>query len=197
MVVLTPEGVRYGEWLEESGASVTRVASCDSTLQMVCASDTRLDAVVLETHLPDGCGLMLAEELSVRQPHCRIVVIDPTANEAVMDRVCAIPGATLLSGQATKVELVFAVKENAASPPLLLRQLLKQLGDDVKLSPQQERVFWLNLWGYADQEIAEALTIQLHTVQDYQLALRRKTGARSKASYLRLLLEYQGVRPPR
>jgi DNA-binding CsgD family transcriptional regulator len=64
------------------------------------------------------------------------------------------------------------------------------------LSPQQERLLWLNLWGYPDQAIAHALGIQLHTVQDYQLALRRKTGVKSKAGYLRLLLEYLGTQPP-
>jgi DNA-binding CsgD family transcriptional regulator len=64
------------------------------------------------------------------------------------------------------------------------------------LPRQQARVLAYNLWSYSDQDIADALDVSVHTVQEYQGELRRKTGARTKQSYLARLLELSGAHPP-
>jgi DNA-binding CsgD family transcriptional regulator len=74
--------------------------------------------------------------------------------------------------------------------------MFARANDRYRLAPQQRRLLWLNLWGYSDEEIASTLGISRHTVQDYQLALRKKTGVRSKAGYLRLLMQVVGAEPP-
>lgn len=62
------------------------------------------------------------------------------------------------------------------------------------LSPQQARVLYYNLWSYCDQDIADALDVSIHTVQEYQEGLRKKSGARSKQAYLARLIEVSGTR---
>lgn len=188
--------VSYSQWLVDAGAKVTAAASCANAIQLASTMPSGFDAAVVEANLPDGCGVAIAEDLRAREPCCRIVIIAHWMADPGLSRVRDIPGATMLSSRTTAPELVFAVQDAAACTPLGLRRVLKRVGDKTKLSRQQERLFWLNLWGYSDREIADALGIQLHTAQDYQMALRRKTGVRSKAGYLRLLLEVQGVRAP-
>jgi DNA-binding CsgD family transcriptional regulator len=89
--------------------------------------------------------------------------------------------------------LLAAIGTNRSHPPTafdaLLVELFDQVARELKLSRQLARLLWLNLWGYSDQEIADALQVSLHTVQDYQYALRRKTKVRSKGGYLRLLAD--------
>lgn len=81
-----------------------------------------------------------------------------------------------------------------AEPPLTrfdttLVVLFRRVVQERKVPKQLSRVLWLNLWGCSDQEISEKLRVTLHTVQDYQYALRRRAGVRSKGGYLRLLAQ--------
>ena len=66
----------------------------------------------------------------------------------------------------------------------------------VEPARQLSRLLYYNLWSYSDQEIADAMGLSRHTIQEYQDELRRRTGVRTKHAYLRRLLEYAGEEPP-
>ena len=57
-------------------------------------------------------------------------------------------------------------------------------------------MLFYNLWSHSDREIADAIGISVHTVQEHQNGLRRRTGVRTKYGYLRRLAETAGMRPP-
>jgi DNA-binding CsgD family transcriptional regulator len=97
-----------------------------------------------------------------------------------------------LAGVGDDVHSLLALVD--AEPPLTrfdttLVALFRRVVQERKVPKQLSRVLWLNLWGCSDQEISEKLRVTLHTVQDYQYALRRRAGVRSKGGYLRLLAQ--------
>jgi DNA-binding NarL/FixJ family response regulator len=187
---------RYGRWLTEAGARVASVESASDAVALVEARADVFRVVVVEATAEDGGGVDLAELIAQRDPTCHTVVVSESECETLLRNVRQIPQASFLSTHASRADFLVLVRERCLKPRIDVASWLGRLSEAYGLSPQQRRLIWLNLWGYSDDEIAGALGIKRHTVQDYQLALRRKTGVRSKASYLRLLLESAGVRAP-
>lgn len=189
-------GARYARWLMEAGAT-TSVVEQPQQLQALVESDpTRFQFCLIDLHHPGCDALALAESLEKTPAPCHTVLVGDAACDRTLDRILGLPRTSCLSTAATRSDLILMLKERSRSQAPDLAAMFARTNNLYRLAPQQRRLLWLNLWGYSDEEIASKLGISRHTVQDYQLALRKKTGVRSKAGYLRLLMEVAGAQPP-
>lgn len=192
---LSPSTPQYSDWLEMAGAQVCPAESPASAIEAV-ESGRPYQVLLIDALLLGECGLAVAEQITTLKPWCRVVVISQWVTAPVLKRAQRLPNASVITRNLSQSDFILSLLSASRCTACLLHTLAGQIARRSRLSPQQARLLWLNLWGYSDQEIGSALGIQLHTVQDYQLTLRRKTGVRSKAAYLRLLLEYLGTPAP-
>jgi len=185
----------YVDWLREVGAIIVKSTSCDVTSVSPLVDDHRFDLVLFDSR---GCGPSLVpmiNELRKLAPTCPVVVAGHGESDNVKEGVKKL-GGTVLDIGCDRSEFLLRLALAIETRIPCLKSLTAEAAQRWSLSPQQARILYYNLWSLSNQEIADTLNVTIHTVQDYQVALRRKTGARSKDGYLRRILEIAGVSPP-
>ncbi len=180
--------------LNRAGTIVSRCPSADAASRLLELPHPPFEVALIEAQDTGVQALSLVRTLRHRSPDCSVLVTTDVAGPTLL-RAIYESGAGFVSSRATEDELMFAMlaARGGAMPDLL--RLAARAQRLWKLPPQQTRLLYYNLWGYSNQEIAEALELSVHTVHEYQSDLRRRTGAQSKSEYLRVLLEHAGRLP--
>ncbi len=179
-------------WLSAAGARVTRFERGDDARAATVEDANAVDAIVLDADWPGTGWAELARDLP---RSCGLLVVSERADQEMLDAVSALR-ADFVSRSATEADFLFRLKNatNLAVPSM--RRLAANASKLWNLPRQLSRLLYFNLWSYSDQEIADAMGLSRHTIQEYQDELRRRTGVRTKHAYLRRLLEYAGEEPP-
>jgi hypothetical protein len=186
LLIERPEASERALWMIEAGATVTRLCAWDEIGQLAVA---RYVAVV-ELALPG-----VSEVLDHLAPGCGLVLV---ANEAsfAAAKLADRKQAAIVLEDAPRVDFRFEVQRSAQLQVPDIDYMVGRAARLWKLPPQQTRVLFYNLWSQSDREIARAIGISVHTVQEHQNGLRRRTGVRTKHGYLRGLAEAAGMRAP-
>jgi DNA-binding CsgD family transcriptional regulator len=124
-----------------------------------------------------------------------VVLLAQGASTAAVELADRTRAAIVLE-DAPRTDFLFEIKRSAQLQLPSIEYLVGHAARLWKLPPQQARVLFYNLWSHSDREIAVAIGISVHTVQDHQNGLRRRTGVRTKHGYLRCLAQIAGLRPP-
>ena len=173
-------------WLMEAAATITRA----STLQNIESLSVGHDVAVIDTALP-GAG----EVLSCLTPDCGVVLLAESASTEATELADRAQAALVLH-DTPRADLLFEIRRAAQLRLPSIPYLVGRAERQWKLPRQQARVLSHNLLSHSDVEIARAIGISVHTVQEHQNGLRRRTGARTKHDYLRCLAQLAGLRPP-
>ena len=123
------------------------------------------------------------------------MVLSDKPEVSLLDSIHAVR-AEFLSRSASEADFLFRLKTATKLSVPSMRRLAANASKLWNLPRQLSRLLYYNLWSYSDQEIADAMGLSRHTIQEYQDELRRRTGVRTKHAYLRRLLEYAGEEPP-
>jgi DNA-binding NarL/FixJ family response regulator len=189
------EAARYQAWLGDVGATVTSVRQLAQVEEALGGSSREFCAAVVSVTCAGGPEMEMAELVRAHQAGCILLVQSAEPSCELLNAVRRL-GAAFLSKSASQLDftctLIGLLDFQVPEPRMLVARAQKQW----PLSRQLTRVLYYNLWSCSNEEIAQALGVTLHTVQDYQQDLRRKTGARSKDGYLRRLLECSGREAP-
>lgn len=181
-----PERTQRATWLIDAGATITR----SSTLEGVGEPSDQFDVAVIDTAL-NGAN----EVLRRLAPGCGVVLVAERASTDTAELADRKQAAILLQG-APRADFLFEVQRSARLQVPSIEYLVGRAERLWKLPPQQARVLFHNLLSHSDREIARAIGISVHTVQEHQNGLRRRTGVRTKHGYLRCLAQSAGMRPP-
>lgn len=181
-------------WLEQAGASCRVLWDQRHNLRDAFAREATKDAAVLVIDLDIGITRAL-DIAAAASPSCAVLFIAAAIDAAVCERISRVHWG-FRSKSASRADFLSAVKRLLRLHLPDMTRIAARAVRMWNLPPQQARVLYYNLWSYADQDIADALEVSIHTVQEYQDELRRKTGARSKQSYLARLHELCGTKPP-
>jgi DNA-binding NarL/FixJ family response regulator len=179
-------------WLAAAGARVVKVERGEDARAATVDDPTAFDAAVLDADWPGTGWAGLARDLP---RSCALVVLSDRADVGLLDAIAAAR-ADFLSRSAGEADFVFRIKSATKLAVPSLRRLAANASKLWNLPRQLSRLLYYNLWSYSDQEIADAMGLSRHTIQEYQDELRRRTGVRTKHAYLRRLLEYAGEEPP-
>lgn len=179
-------------WLTGAGAKVTRAERGDAALATTVEDPTAVDVAVLDADWPGTGWVGLARDLP---RSCAVVVVTDHADAALLDTAIALR-ADYVSRSAGEADFVFRIRSATRLSVPSMRKLATNAAKLWNLPRQLSRLLYFNLWSYSDQEIADAMGLSRHTIQEYQDELRRRTGVRTKHAYLRRLLEYAGEEPP-
>lgn len=175
----------HAQWASEAGATVTRRTGPDFT-----NLPQDLDAAVVDAGIDRPCEL-----LDMLPTACGIVIVadDPA------DWLCEVADAKrapIVMRNSARSDFLFELRRAATLQVPDIAYLVGHAKKLWNLPPRQARVLFYNLWSHSDREIADAIGISVHTVQEHQNGLRRRTGVRTKHGYLRRLAETAGMIPP-
>ena len=191
----SPRAMDFSGWLVNAGARVT-----------LCAIEVarRMSEAAFQTYTSDfdiavlgaGPGTEADIELAARlAQRCAPLLLVDAPSEDMLERIYAL-GGTYRPVDATMVDFLLAARQAVDRGFPDLDRLCAHAAHLWRLPPQLQRVLQLNLWSFTDEEIARSMRLSIHTVQEYQDTLRRRTGARSKHGHLRRLLELRGAAAP-
>lgn len=190
--VIDPASI-ISKWLDASGAKCIELWAERNQLTQDTARAATLDAHAIVIDLDQGAtrAFRLASMIA---PTCGVLFTADSIDAATCREIRHVHWG-FRSKRAAQGDFLLALRRLVR---LCIPDLARLAAHGVqrwRLSPQQARVLYYDLWSYSDQEIADALSVSLRTVQEYQEDLRKKTGARNKKGYLARLLEVSGACP--
>lgn len=162
------------------------------------------DIVLLDIHLPDANGIQLAEELKIRLPNLRVLILTMDASrEFLIQAISAgVNGYLLKTAPFSKItscikaalqgDMVFA--EEVAG--MLLEEFKKTLPTPKKTSPllkklskREKEILALVAQGKDNQSIARELFISEKTVKNYISNILSKLGIENRMKLIVFALE--------
>jgi len=155
------------------------------------------DVILMDISMPGLNGIEAIQQLSKRGPSGRVIVLSMHDNEEYVWRALQAGAAGYLLKDAGIEELEFAIRAVAhggsyLSPAVSRRVLddyLRRVGDEVgvapKLTPRQREIVQLIAEGHTNQEIADALSLSIKTVETHRAALMDRLGIHDVAGIVR------------
>lgn len=183
---------QHKTWLTEAGAIVSDARNLAEAREALSDPRCRYHVAVVDAELPNDEAFELLPDLPAS---CSVLLLTGSGDTTLIKRVLETR-AQMLTRSAPASDFMFAMCRLVTLSVPDMRRLAVYAREMWRLPPQLSRVLYYNLWSYTDREIADAMGISLHTIQQYQDELRKRTGVRTKHGYMRRIMAYAGQRPP-
>ena len=165
----------------------TSIASARNLME-----STAPDVVLLDHRLPDGDGVAAIAGLHAIRPSAKIVVLTATTSDRVLVAAMEAGAAGFIAKTQRLDDVIEGVRAaaqgesvvNARLLTRLLPRLHRQSGGGAVLTEREREVLDLLARGLSNADIAQQLTISVHTVRNHVANLSAKLGAHSKLEVL-------------
>ncbi|SHN66442.1 two component transcriptional regulator, LuxR family [Geodermatophilus obscurus] len=156
-------------------------------------ASTAPDVVLLDHRLPDGDGVAAIVGLHAVQPSARIVVLTATTSDRVLVAAMEAGAAGFIAKTQQLDDLMEGVRAAAQGESVVNARLLTRLlprlrrqggGSGATLTEREREILDLLARGLSNADIAQRLTISVHTVRNHVANLSAKLGAHSKLEVL-------------
>ena len=148
--------------------------------------------LLLDVGLPGRSGLDVIEEVLTLAPDCRVVILTVFEDEKKIGAAISAGACGYLVKTSRPENIIEAIHEAAEggspmSPAVAARvvQLLARLTKQtvmVALSPREKQILTLIVEGLTAKEIAEKLSVSIHTTDTHTRHLFKKLGVHSRAA---------------
>lgn len=152
------------------------------------------DIVLLDVRMPEMDGLAALEQIKAAVPRTSVIMVTLYDNPEYLFRAVALGAAGYVLKDASRAELLRAVRVTAEGgatiAPSLMPQLLREVArlsqgspaarpaaETEMLSPRELEVLRLMAEGFTNQEIAERLIVSATTVKTHVQNILDKLGA--------------------
>ena len=150
------------------------------------------DVVLLDHRLPDGDGVGAIAGLHAIRPSAKIVVLTATTSDRILVAAMEAGAAGFIAKTQRLDDVLDGVRaaaqgESVVSATLLTRllpRLHRQGGAAAELTEREREILDLLATGLSNADIAQELTISVHTVRNHVANLSAKLGAHSKLEVL-------------
>jgi DNA-binding NarL/FixJ family response regulator len=170
--------------------------SCEKTLAAL-AQDEAPDLILLDVGLPGMSGLEGIRLIKERSPKALVVILTVFEDDdKVFSAICAGAAGYLLK-TSSAAEITQAVRDALAGGSPMTSRIARRVLDmfsklapkqsDYGLSDREKEILQLMVTGLIKKEIADRLTLSIHTVDTYlrriyeKLEVNTRTGAVAKA----------------
>ncbi len=155
-------------------------------------ASTAPDVVLLDHRLPDGDGVGAIAGLHAIRPPAKIVVLTATTSDRVLVAAMEAGAAGFIAKTQRLDDVIEGVRAaaqgesvvNARLLTRLLPRLHRQSGGGAVLTEREREILDLLARGLPNADIAQQLTISVHTVRNHVANLSAKLGAHSKLEVL-------------
>jgi DNA-binding NarL/FixJ family response regulator len=170
---------------------VGQATSITEAQQLVAASAP--DVVLLDHRLPDGDGVGAIGGLRNIRPSAKIVVLTATASDRVLVAAMEAGAAGFIAKTQRLDDVIAGVRAAAQGESVVSARLLTRLlprlhrqggGGRTELTEREREILDLLAQGLSNADIAQQLTISVHTVRNHVANLSAKLGAHSKLEVL-------------
>jgi DNA-binding NarL/FixJ family response regulator len=158
----------------------------------------RPDVVLMDLRMPDADGTQATPLVLAEWPRCQVVVLTTYDNHADILRAIEAGATGYLLKDATRDELVHAVRAAAGGgtvlAPSVASRLVTQMRAPAALSPREVEVLRLASTGQTNAEIGRALHVSEATVKTHLLRAFGKLGVPNRTAAVTAALEL-GILP--
>ncbi len=156
-------------------------------------ASTAPDVVLLDHRLPDGDGVAGIGDLHGIRPSAKIVVLTATASDRVLVAAMEAGAAGFIAKTQRLDDVIDGVRAAAQGESVVSAKLLTRLlprlhrqggGGGAELTEREREILDLLARGLSNADIAQQLTISVHTVRNHVANLSAKLGAHSKLEVL-------------
>ena len=159
------------------------------------------DLVLMDLSMPQMNGLCAIEELYLRRPAIKVLVLTTHEDPGYMRQVCAAKAAGYVLKRSASEEVIRAIRAVAAGElhfdaTLAAKALTAQAGSasgkgaasGAELSERETEVLRGVAWGYSNKEIADQLGLSIKTVETYRVRVGEKLGLHSRTQIVQYAL---------
>ena len=156
-------------------------------------ASTTPDVVLLDHRLPDGDGVGAIAHLHAIRPSAKIVVLTATTSDRLLVAAMEAGAAGFIAKTQRLDDVIDGVRAAAQGESVVSAKLLTRLlprlrrqsgGGRAELTEREREILDLLARGLSNADIAEQLTISVHTVRNHVANLSAKLGAHSKLEVL-------------
>ena len=156
-------------------------------------ASTTPDVVLLDHRLPDGDGVGAIAELHGIRPSAKIVVLTATTSDRLLVAAMEAGAAGFVAKTQRLDDVIAGVRAAAQGESVVSAKLLTRLlprlrrqggGSRAELTEREREILDLLARGLSNADIAQQLTISVHTVRNHVANLSAKLGAHSKLEVL-------------
>ncbi len=180
----------------DRGLSPPRAFSNGETMLTALAhagKEEHPEVMLLDVELPGRSGLELITEIHRAAPHCRIIILtvfedEAKICEAIRSGACGYLLKTTGAGVVAQAILEAANGGSPMSPSIasrvvsLLAKLMKPMPQKVALSPREKELLTLMVEGLTAKEIADRMSVSIHTTGTHTKNLFTKLEVHSRAA---------------
>jgi DNA-binding NarL/FixJ family response regulator len=179
----------------ERGEGVEVVGEAHTRAELMGLAERRApEIVLLDLRMPDVAGTEHIEELLVRWPHMKIVVLSASEDQAAVDSAMRAGASAFLVKSVSPADIPALLRQVAGGA--VVRPLSVEpndeshTGDAAGLTDRERTILEAATRGLMTSEIAGELFISEHTVKFHLTNLYRKLGVANRAAAVRWALEH-------
>ena len=156
-------------------------------------SATAPDVVLLDQRLPDGDGVGAIAALQSLRPSVQIVILTATTSERVLVAAMEAGAAGFIAKTQPLDDVIDGVRAAAQGESVVSSKLLSRLlprlhrrsrAPATTLTERERQILDLLAQGLQNADIAQRLSLSVHTVRNHVANLSAKLGAHSKLEVL-------------
>jgi DNA-binding NarL/FixJ family response regulator len=158
------------------------------------------DVLILDITLPDRSGLELLKELNHRFPNLPVLVLSMHSEEEYALRTLQAGALGYITKSNASRELVRAIRKVASGSRYVGERTAERLAISLgpegatephqRLSDREYQILSLIGSGKSVREVAEELTLSVHTVNTYRRRILKKLGIETTSQIVRYALEH-------
>ena len=195
------QGLRALLSAEQDITIVGEAANGDQAVRL--AEETHPEVVIMDIAMPSLSGIDATRRILGKNPDTKVLVLTSYSNDDYVKQMIEAGVAGYLSKQTASQDLVKAIREtqrgNAFCSPSIARRLRDQsrgqggprrLGArSNELTTRETQVLRLIAEGYANKQMAAALSISVKTIEKHRQHVMRKLGIHDVAGLTRFAAE--------
>ena len=165
------------------------------------ALDLNPDLVLMDLSMPHMNGLRAIEELLLKRPEIKVLVLTTHEDPGYMRQVCGVKASGYILKRSASEELIRAIRAVAAGDlhfdaSLAAKALTAQAANasgrgaasGADLSERETEVLRGVAWGFSNKEIADQLGLSIKTVETYRVRVGEKLGLHSRTQIVQYAL---------
>jgi len=183
---------------EETDMAVTGEAA-DANELLDLLEKEQFEIVVLDISMPGKSGLEALKDIKIRYPHLPVLILSMFTEDQYGIRAIKAGAAGYLKKVSAPTELVTAIRKIVSGGRYINQSLAEKLAETIeknkqelpheKLSDREYQIMCLIASGKSAEEIADDLSISVHTVYTYRNRIFDKMNLKSNVELTQYVIQ--------